>query len=392
MKARVDLFVFADALGWELVSKRSFASGLLPIRNRCETLLGYSSTCDPTILTGTLPKDHGHFSFFVKAQGQETSPFRQLGWLGFLPEIVAGHHRIRNKVSKFIAARQGYTGYFQLYSVPFSKLPYLDYTEKRDIYEPGGINGGQTTIFQHWQQSGKSWCRSDWRLDDESNVAHARRELEKGEVELLYLFTAKLDATMHRYGTNHPQVDAAFDRFASNLRSLADTAAKHYREVRIHVFSDHGMADVHTCSDLLPRWNRELKLRFGVDYTAVWDSTMARFWFHNGAARDKATVWLSSQPDGMLLSDGQLDAYGCLFPNRKYGELFYLLPSGSLFVPSFLNQRKVTAMHGYAPEHPDSAAAWLSNVETPPVLALQDIFPVMKLAASAPDGDPARND
>jgi hypothetical protein len=38
-------------------------------------------------------------------------------------------------------------------------------------------------------------------------------------------------------------------------------------------------------------------------------------------------------------------------------------------------------MHGYAPEHPDSAAAWLTNAETPPVLALQEIFPVMKLAA-----------
>ena len=74
---------------------------------------------------------------------------------------------------------------------------------------------------------------------------------------------------------------------------------------------------------------------------------------------------------------------GCLFPDRKYGELFYLLPSGSLFVPSFLNQRKVTAMHGYAPEYPSSAAAWLSNVETLPVTTLMDIFPVMQAAATA---------
>lgn len=380
MKPRIDIFIFADALGWAIASRRRFMEELLPVRNRCDTLLGYSSTCDPTILTGAIPRDHGHFSFFSKATG--TSPFAYLRHLGFLPEIIAGHHRIRNKVSQFIARRHGYTGYFQLYSVPFSKLPFLDYSEKKDIYEPGGIAGGQATIFEHWQRSGKPWARSDWRVPDPDNIAHALREIEKGDVELLYLFTARLDAVMHKYGTRHPEVDAAFDHFAINLQSLADLASKHYRDVRLHLFSDHGMADVNICSDLLPRWEK-LGLRYGRDYIAVWDSTMARFWFSDEASRRTATIWLGEQPDGEILSDERLEGYGCLFPDRRYGEVFYLLPSGSLFVPSFLNQRKVTAMHGYAPEYPDSAAAWLSNAETLPVAALPDIFPVMKAAAGA---------
>lgn len=380
MKPRIDIFVFADALGWALASRRGFAADLLPVRNRCETLLGYSSTCDPTILTGTLPREHGHFSFFIRAKGP--SPFAGLRYFGFIPEIVAGHHRVRNRVSRVIARRQGYTGYFQLYSVPFSKLPYLDYSEKRDIYEPGGILGGQTTIFQHWQKSGKPWLRSDWRRPDPENVAQALAGIDKGDIELLYLFTARLDAVMHKYGVDHPEVDAAFERFAANLRQLADVAARRYREVRLHVFSDHGMADVNVCSDLLPRWNK-LGFRYGRDYVAVWDSTMVRFWFHREEVRRVATAWLAEQPDGELLTDERLDGYGCLFPNREYGELFYLLPSGSLFVPSFLNQRKVTAMHGYAPEHPDSAAAWLANTETRPVAGLTDIFPVMLAAANA---------
>ena len=67
MKPRIDIFIFADALGWAMASRRHFAEHLLPRRNRCETLLGYSSTCDPTILTGTLPSAHRHFSFFIKA-------------------------------------------------------------------------------------------------------------------------------------------------------------------------------------------------------------------------------------------------------------------------------------------------------------------------------------
>lgn len=380
MKPRIDIFVFADALGWEIASRRGFAGDLLPVRNRCETLLGYSSTCDPTILTGALPDKHGHFSFFVRAR--DSSPFAGLGVFGFIPEIVAGHHRVRNRISRVIARRNGYTGYFQLYSVPFSKLPYLDYTEKRDIYEPGGILGGQTTIFEHWRKSGKPWVRSDWRRSDPENVAHALAEIEKGDVELVYLFTARLDAVMHKYGVNHPEVDAAFDRFAANLRQLADSAAKRYRDVRLHVFSDHGMADVNVCSDLLPRWEK-LGFRYGRDYVAVWDSTMARFWFDSETVRREAAAWLADQRDGEVLTDERLAGYGCLFPGRTYGELFYLLPSGSLFVPSYLNQRKVTAMHGYAPEHPDSAAAWLANSETRPVAGLPDIFPVMLDASNA---------
>jgi len=380
MNRRIDIFIFADALGWAMALRRRFAENLLPVRNRCETLLGYSSTCDPTILTGALPAAHRHFSFFIKAAGR--SPFGSLRHLGFLPEIIAGHHRIRNQVSKFIARHHGYTGYFQLYSVPFSKLPYLDYSEKKDIYQPGGINGGQTTIFEHWQQSGKPWVRSDWRRSDPDNIAHARREIEKGDVELLYLFTARLDAVMHKFGIAHPQVDAAFEHFDANLQALADLAARHYREVRLHLFSDHGMADVQVCSDLLPRWEK-LGLKFGRDYIAVWDSTMARFWFNDAASRATATAWLSEQADGEILTDERLAGYGCLFPDRKYGELFYLLPTGSLLVPSFLNQRKVTAMHGYAPEHADSAAAWLSNTETLPVAALPDIFPVMRAAGNS---------
>ena len=138
---RVDLFVFADALGWQQVERRAFLADLLPHRAKCDTLLGYSCTCDPSILTGALPAEHGHFSFFVFDPAK--SPFRAARWLGWLPELLAGHHRVRNRVSRWWQKRLGYTGYFQLYSVPFRRLPHLDYTEKRDIYRPGGILGGQ---------------------------------------------------------------------------------------------------------------------------------------------------------------------------------------------------------------------------------------------------------
>lgn len=378
---RLDLFVFADALGWELSKRYSFMDNALPIRNKCETVFGYSSTCDPTILTGVMPSDHDHFSFFVKADGQNPSPFSWARLLSLLPEKIAGYHRVRNFVSRYVAKSLGYTGYFQLYSVPFSRLPHLDYTEKKDIYEPGGIRGGQDTIFKLWNDTGKPWGRSNWRLSDEENLEEARRKIASGSVALYYLFTASLDATMHRYGTHNENTKKAFDTFSENLTNLLSLAEGEYETVNLYVFSDHGMCDVAEACDTRTAFEHA-DFEYGRDYTAVWDSTMARFWFHSEKARDEIGAWFDARHEGQWVSDEQLEEWGCLFEDRKYGERFYLLHPGHLFVPSFLNQGFVTGMHGYAPEHQDSAACWLTNNPgAPKVGELKDIYQVMKEAA-----------
>jgi len=82
--ASLDLFIFADALGWTLAEKRSFMRDLFPYRQPCDTLYGYSCTCDPSILTGKLPRDNGHFSFFIYDR-EGRSPFRWARHLGWLP-------------------------------------------------------------------------------------------------------------------------------------------------------------------------------------------------------------------------------------------------------------------------------------------------------------------
>ena len=378
----LNLFIFADALGWELSKRYPMLLDLFPRQSPCDTVFGYSCTCDPTILTGRYPEEHGHFSFFVKATQEQPSPFKSLRWLGGIPEAIAGHHRIRSKVSQHFAKRAGYSGYFQLYSVPFRNLPHLDYTEKRDIYAPGGIIGGQSTIFDTWASCGKAWYRSDWRKGDQENIQNMTQVLRCGKVELAYLFTAGLDATMHRYGTDHPKVKQAFERFAEDIHSLHQLALKEYDQVYFHLFSDHGMCDTQQASDLLLRWRKQ-PWRYGEDYVAVWDSTMARFWFNNEQTRKEALTWLADQPDGKLLSAEQLRHWHCYFPDQRYGEAIYLLPPGALFVPSDLNQRWVAGMHGYDPTHNDSTACWMTNHPTRQANSLVDIHDLMVEAAYA---------
>jgi len=376
----LDLFVFADALGWTQVEKRSFLADLFPLRAPCDTVFGYSASCDPSILTGTLPAEHGHFSFFVFDPGK--SPFRWARHLGWLPEPVAAHHRVRNRVSRWVAARNRYTGYFQLYSVPFSQLPYFDYTEKRDIYVPGGINGGQPTIFEHWNETGVPWMRSDWRAGDAANIAALKTEIDRGEIRLAYLFTAGLDGTMHAHTTSSPQTDAAFAQFERALRDIHALAHSRYREVRIHLFSDHGMTDTLAVSRMKLDFE-SAGFSFPRDYAAVWDSTMARFWFPGGdAIREEICDWLRRRPEGRILTPEELESWGCYFPDHRYGEIFFLLNNGAIFAPSFMNRRSVPGMHGFDPREPDSRACWLTThpcEHTPS--QIHEIYHVMRAAA-----------
>ena len=52
MKNEVVIFLFIDALGWELVSRTGFMESELPFRRKVEMQFGYSSTAVPTILSG----------------------------------------------------------------------------------------------------------------------------------------------------------------------------------------------------------------------------------------------------------------------------------------------------------------------------------------------------
>jgi len=357
----LSIFVFIDALGWELLRRHpSFLQGLADVRSPLDTVLGYSCTCDPTILTGRFPRDHGHFSFF--RFDPEASPFRGTGLLRALPSRLTDRGRVRHWISRLLQVANGFTGYFQLYGVPFELLPFFDYTERNDLYEEGGILGGQPTVFDHFRSAELPFHRSDWRKPEVHNLEAATRAIRTTRPRALYLYLAELDGIMHANGTRGGAVEAKLNEYDRALRSLVEFAEHRYGKVRLHVFSDHGMTDVVGSSDLRTRVEA-LGLRFGRDYAAVYDSTMARFWFPDAASRAPIVDVLNSDAHGRVLDDVELQALGCDFPDRRYGEVIYLLDPGYVLDPSFMGSWIPSGMHGYHPTHADSTAAYLGSHE-----------------------------
>lgn len=374
-RGKLALFVFIDAFGWEILRRQSFLDDLSKVKAPLRTVLGYSSTCDPTILTGKLPREHGHFSFF--RYNPEESPFGLCRSLALLPRFITRRGRVRRMMSKVIQRYHGYTGYFQIYNVPFRYLPLFDYSERRDIYQPGGINGGVPTVFDHLRERGLPFHLSDWRGNEGRNLEALEAALEEGKIGFAYLYLAALDAILHAHGSRSSAVDEKIRWYDRKLRSVIRLAQKKYDAVHVHIFSDHGMTDVTEDCDLMARIDR-LGLRFGADYAAMYDSTMARFWFLNDSARKKVVDALKAEPRGQILSEEQLAEYGCDFGDRRYGELFFLVNPGVLICPSFMGETPLAGMHGYEPDHRDSLAMFVSNVIPDPMPGrLDDLYGLM---------------
>jgi hypothetical protein len=378
------MVIFIDALGWEILKNREFLEEFKH-RRKLRSTFGFSSACVPSILTGQQPRDHGHWSYFYYSP--ETSPFKLLKLLSALPRKLTERGRVRHLMSRVLGRLFGFTGYFQLYNLPFRHAGLFDHCEKKDIFKPGGMNKGDN-IFDGLERGQVPYHVSNWRCSEAENLAACEKDIRRGEISFAFLYMASMDGLLHQVGKDSPKVDEKLKWYEQQLRQLFDVARSQYDEVRLFICSDHGMATVDRHVDLM-KHVETLPLKYGRDYIAVYDSTMARFWFLNPAAKTTIEQSLDGLDCGRVLSQQELKDLGCDFDGHQFGELVFLLNAGTIVVPSHMGLNPITGMHGYHPDHPDSDAALLSNTEpSVPVNSIADIYRLMEAEA----GIPARDD
>lgn len=376
---KLAIYTFVDAFGWEVYKHYGFLNDLLVHAKPLETTFGFSSAADPSILTGRYPDQHGHWSCFYYSP--ETSPFRWFKYLSMLPSAIFDRWRVRHWLSKLIKKFYGYTGYFELYSVPFDKLPYFDYLEKRDYFVPGGIIKTDT-IFDWCVEKDIPYYCSNWRHSEEKILQANKEQIKQGKIQMNYLYLPKLDAVMHNYGTRHKKVEEKIRWLEKQVKEVYDLALEHYEDVSLYLISDHGMADVKGSVDIIARIE-ELGLRFGKDYVAMYDSTMARFWFNHDEARFKVTQLLKGVEEGRIVSDQELSEMRVPHADKKFGELFFLMNPGILINPSFMGLKVIPGMHGYHPKDKDSYSSILSNRVIPDeIRSITDIRKTMEAELS----------
>ncbi len=374
MKPVIPLFVFIDACGWEILNGSTFGSTWAPHRKSLESVFGYSSACVPSILSGRWPVQHRNWSYFV--YDPKNSPFKWLRPLRWLPSALTSRRRFRRLLSRAVKSRMKFKGYFDLYNIPFEHISLFDFTEKRSPLRPLGMNRGPN-IVDFLQENDIAHHVSDPALRETENLEHLIAELKDGSIDFAFVYLPELDGLLHRVGNQSPEVPLKLEAYDLWIQRVLETAREHYEEVRLYVFSDHGMANCETHLNLMDEIE-SLPLRMGKDYAAVYDSTMARFWFFTPEAARLISERLEAVPQGRILSDDELEQMHCLFPDRYFGELIFLVHEGVLIVPSHMGQRPIRAMHGYHPHDKHSYAALLSNMPIPnSIQAIPDIFQLM---------------
>jgi hypothetical protein len=374
MKPVLPLFVFIDAFGWEILKANPLGEAWAPHRKRLDSVFGYSSACVPSILSGRWPVQHRNWSYFV--YDPKRSPFNWLRPLRWLPKALTSRRRFRHLLSRVVKARMCFRGYFDLYNIPFKHISLYDFTEKRSPLKALGMNRGRN-IVDFLDESCIAYHISDPERPETENLEELISEIKAGQIDFAFAYLPELDGLLHRVGNQSPEIPLKLRAYELWIQRVYETALEHYEEVRLYVFSDHGMANCDEHLDLMAEIE-SLPLKMGKDYAVVYDSTMARFWFFNGRARRLVTDRLGQIPQGRVMPDAELEQLHCLFPDRYFGELIYLLKEGVLLVPSHMGQRPIRAMHGYHPSDPHSYASLLSNQPIPETIqAIPDIFRLM---------------
>lgn len=352
----VMVVLFVDALGWSLARSRASFAAPLVHRREIATVLGFSSGALPTAFTGRMPAEHGRWLMYRRA-GIERSPFAGWGAFEWLPRRLRESWKVRQWLTRRVA-RQVH-GYFNLYEVPLHELAHFDLAEKRDIFAPGGLPA--ESLWDSLARRGVRWRGWNWRTPEADAFTGLEAALRSGGDDFLFLYTADLDALLHREGSRGPAVHERLGRYESWVeRALAASA----RPVWFYLCSDHGMVDVTEHVDVAARVDA-LPFARGRDYVAFYDSTMARFWWRTSAAREAVRAALGAEPAGRWLAADELAREGASFARQEYGEDIFLLRPGALLVPSFMGSRPVAGMHGYDAAHPDMSALLASNRPLP---------------------------
>ncbi len=381
MTDRLQIFVLIDALGWRFLEGREFLNDLLPHRQPLRTVLGYSSGAIPTILTGVPPARSGHWNLFY--YDPNGSPFRWLRHFGFLPKPLLNHWVTRTLLKEMGRRFLGLGPLFECCVSP-QLLPWFNWVEKKNIYGRGGIQGAPS-IFDELASKGVP-CRvySYHGGDDQEIMRRARTDLAAGQAKFYFVYLSQMDQFLHSHCESNSLFEQKLAVYAVGLRGLFHSAVKLDPGTCFTVLSDHGMTPIRRKHDLV-REVEALGFSMPRDYLAVYDSTMARFWFFKEKARDAILEHLKSSVCGRILLDDELQQLGVFFPDGRYGEIIFLLHPGWLLSESDFNGSRwqPVGMHGYHPDDPYSDGIFLSNRQPPVVVqTIADVFKCMQAAAA----------
>ena len=385
------ILYFADGFSWQYIEDRPFMEQFWRDRRPLRTLVGYSSTIIPSILTGRYPQDTGMWTEYYLEPRERSALQRlltrpRLRWTLFPANLL--------RLVWFRIARRTGMGAEHRLRLPlelshlFSRHPI-----KYDQFPPIGLP--VRSMADLFAERGLS---VDFRyvtgeLDPAAELDHLRRH--SAEHDVFFYYDPSLDGMGHHVGASAEALSEPIERISSFLEAAA-ASLERGGPTHVLLFSDHGMTTVRSTFDLLGHLT---DFELGKDYIAFIDSTLARFWFPDEQRRSNILARLADVP-GTVLSEQQRQNYGIAFSDRRYGQDVLVADEGVVLHPNyfagpflrFARRYPEKAMHGYLPEAPSSRGIFFHRggplaAPLPDPFSATDIFAVVEeLTAPPQDG------
>jgi Type I phosphodiesterase / nucleotide pyrophosphatase len=341
------LFYFVDGFAWDYVEGgiADLVTKSLTDAKPLETVLGYSSSILPVLISGKLPSETGLWTEYYR---DDRHPSR-IGRIAGRSTIVGTPLNIVRLVAFRIARKAGRPEAHRL-RIPLElshhfKRHAIDYTRMPPCALP------VPTIADICAESG---LRMSFKFignerDTANALADARREID--DVDVFFFYDCTVDHAGHAHGPDPTVLKPFLDRVGTTLSTMREIVEpKHAFEALI--FSDHGMTAIQGSFDVFAALK---PLRIGHDFLAFPDSTFARFWYPSREARSHVHEALRNVP-GSFLTQAEASRYGVPYPDHRYGEDVLIADEGVIFHPSYISPTFVRAsfpdkgMHGYRPE------------------------------------------
>ena len=173
------------------------------------------------MLTGKSPVEHGHWNLFY--YDPEGSPFRWLRRFGFVPDTILNHRVTRKGLQQLGRRVLGLGPLFDCYVSP-RLLPWFNWVEKRNVYEPQGIRGA-ASIFDSLAGAGVPYRMYSYhQFNDAKILSLARRDIEAGRATFFFLYLCEVDAFLHHHVEDDAPLKEKLAGYETALRELLATA------------------------------------------------------------------------------------------------------------------------------------------------------------------------
>jgi len=379
---RASIFILIDGLGWKWSQGTGFLERTAPHRVPLRTVLGYSAGVLPSILTGLPPSAHGIWAMYRKAAGESLFSWTRV--FALMPRPLRRSRLWYHLVYHVTRRLFRVDNYFHPYFIPLKHMNRFDLSARRNIFKPGSIAGSRS-IFDVLKAERVPHRTYAWGMSESEMLPRLLADIRSRRHTFFFVYWYELDALLHRDGLDGASVHERLRWYDEAIARISSEASSRFDEVRLCVFSDHGMHPVSDAFDVQASIER-LDVRPFVDYVPFYDATMARFWFDDARVGRQLEDALRAVPCGRVLSDEELRKEGVCFEDARYGRLIFLLAPSSVIVPSFVSIAPPRAMHGYHPDDELSDAACFANWELPANLtSVLDLYGLMtREAALAP--------